>query len=468
MGFELTELQPPEVFARLRSGELDVGVVVIAHDRALPDTGVFQSRLLAEQPLMVAIPSRHRLAGRRHLSLASLAGEAWLLPARERFPEFRAEVDRLLAGCGVVPRRALDSSDDLAGARLVAAGVGVALVPAIAVPIMAAAVAAATVWRMRSGERQDLSIDLRQAIHGITPHYAWHPRINGLPHGHPLVFDNFFLLAPYKTRDSRTVMACGVYPHLAASWLRFLDCPPEWEKVLARFAQWDAFELEQAANAAGLPLTIARTVTEWAEHPQGAQLARTPVITLEKIADSPPQPFAAEKRPLSGVRVLSFTHAIAGPTVGRTLAEHGADVLNGTFPNHFEHDFVYNEANVGSRSANLDLRIAEHAARVQRLLADADVVVENHRPGTLARFGLSPEQLTARHPGIVCVSVSAYGPDGPWADRAGSRPPTGGSSKTKSGERDSNSRHPPWEGGALPTELPPPDGLRRARRGPSP
>ena len=151
-------------------------------------------------------------------------------------------------------------------------------------------------------------------------------------------------------------MASGVYPHQSASWLRFLGTPPDWEKIVAAFARWDSGELEEAANAQGLPLTIARTPQEWLEHPHGALLASKPVIEIEKIGDGDPQPFAPSERPLSGVRVLSFTHAVAGPTVGRTLAEQGADVLNVTYPNHFEHDFIYNEANVGSRSTTLDLQ----------------------------------------------------------------------------------------------------------------
>ena len=272
---------------------------------------------------------------------------------------------------------------------------------------------------MRGGIGQDLHLDLRQAVHGITPHYAWHPSLNGLAHSHALVFDNFFLLAPYKTRDGRTVMASGVYPHMAAAWLRFLDCPPEREKIVAAFARWDSAELEEAANAEGLPLTIARTPEEWLAHPPGALLAAKPVIEVEKIADSAPMPFVAAERPLSGVRVLSFTHAIAGPTVGRTLAEHGADVLNATFPNHFEHDFIYNEANVGSRSANLDLRVAEHRDRVEQLLTTTDVMVDNHRPNKMAEHGLGAEQLADRHPGIVSVSVCAYGHEGPWREWAG-------------------------------------------------
>ncbi len=289
----------------------------------------------------------------------------------------------------------------------------------IGIPIMAAAVGTAAVWKLRSGRGQDLHLDLRQAIHGITPHFAWHPTLNGLPHGHSLVCDNFFLLAPYRTRDGRIVMASGVYPHMAAAWLRFLDCPPAWERLMAAFAEWDSAELEDAANEEGLPLTIARSQAEWRAHPHGELLAAAPVIEVERIGDTPPRPFGAGERPLSGVRVLSFTHAVAGPTVGRTLAEHGADVLNGTFPDHLEHDFIYNEANVGSRSANLDLRLDGQRSRVEELLADADVVVNNHRRGKLERYGLGPDQLAERHPGTISVSVTAYGPRGPWRDRAG-------------------------------------------------
>jgi crotonobetainyl-CoA:carnitine CoA-transferase CaiB-like acyl-CoA transferase len=293
------------------------------------------------------------------------------------------------------------------------------LAAAFGVPVMACAVGAAAIWRMRGGTGQDLELDLRRAIHGINPSYTWHPTLNGLAHPHALALENFFTLAPYRTRDERIVMASGVYPHMVSAWLRFLDCPPEWEQLVKRFGQWDSHELEQRANAEGLPATVARTPGEWVAHPHGAHLAGTPVIRIEKLADSPPQPLPADERPLSGVRVLSFTHAVAGPTVGRTLAEHGADVLNATFPNHFEHDFIYNEANVGSRSANLDLRLPEHSARVRELLRDADVLVDNHRPGKLASNGFDQEHLRDANPGMVHVSVSAFGADGPWGGRAG-------------------------------------------------
>ena len=117
--------------------------------------------------------------------------------------------------------------------------------------------------------------------------------------------------------------------------------------------------------------------------------------------------------------MLSFTHAVAGPTVGRVLAEQGADVLGATRPNDFEHDWVYFEANVGSRSAWLDLTKDTGKANVDRLLRDAHVVVNNHRDLKLEKLGIDPHQLARTHPGLVHVSVTCYGSAGPWAHRGG-------------------------------------------------
>jgi crotonobetainyl-CoA:carnitine CoA-transferase CaiB-like acyl-CoA transferase len=289
----------------------------------------------------------------------------------------------------------------------------------IAIPIMGNAVAAAAMLRHRGGPGQDLHIDLRQAVHHITPNAFWHPTLAGDPPSSALVPDNPFLLIPYRTRDERTVMASGVYPHLAAKWCRFLDVPPDFAKVAAAFANWDAFELEEQANKAGLPMCVARTPEEWLAHPQGALLASQPVIGLTRIGDAPPRELGPAQRAFDGVRVLSFTHAIAGPTVGRTLAEHGADVLCATRPMDYEHDFIYAEANIGSRSANLDLTQDKGKAAVERLLADAHVVVNNHRGSKLEKLGIDPGQLAQTHPGLVHVSVTCYGSTGPWGQRGG-------------------------------------------------
>jgi crotonobetainyl-CoA:carnitine CoA-transferase CaiB-like acyl-CoA transferase len=289
----------------------------------------------------------------------------------------------------------------------------------IGIPIMANAVAALALHRHRDGPSQDLELDLRQAVHSINPAAFWHPTLNGELAPHPLVLDNPFLVIPYGTADGRRVMATGVYPHLAASWCRFLDVPPDMQRVAAAMSAWDAFELEEAASAAGLPVCVVRTPAEWLAHPQGALLAGQPVIGLERIGDAPQRDFGSAQRPFDDVRVLSFTHAVAGPTVGRTLAEQGADVLCATRPNDYEHEFIYAEANVGSRSAYLDLDSQIGQQRLATLLADADVVVNNHRGGSLERHGLEPRRLAERHPGLVQVSVTCYGSHGPWADRGG-------------------------------------------------
>jgi crotonobetainyl-CoA:carnitine CoA-transferase CaiB-like acyl-CoA transferase len=164
---------------------------------------------------------------------------------------------------------------------------------------------------------------------------------------------------------------------------------------------------------------VVRTPGEWLAHEQGALLAAQPVIGLQRIGDAPARDFGPADRPFGGVRVLSFTQAVAGPVVGRTLAEHGADVLCATRPNDYEHEFIYAEANVGSRSAYVDLGTPAGQERAATLLAGAGVVVNNHRTGSLERHGLDPHQLAERYPGLVYVSVTCYGSRGPWAGRGG-------------------------------------------------
>jgi crotonobetainyl-CoA:carnitine CoA-transferase CaiB-like acyl-CoA transferase len=290
---------------------------------------------------------------------------------------------------------------------------------AIGIPMMGNAVAAAAMHRLRGGPGQDLHLDLRQAVHHINPSYAWEPTLAGEFPSIALVLDNPFALIPYRTRDERTVMASAVYPHQAAKWCRFLDVPPDFGKVAKAFANWDAFALEDAANAVGLPACVARSAQEWQAHLHGALLAQQPVIGLTRIGDAPPKKLGTSDRPFGGVRVLSFTHAVAGPTVGRVLAEQGAEVLGASRPNDFEHDWVYFEANVGSRSAWLDLTQDTGKAKVDRLLGDAHIVVNNHRDRKLEKLGIDPRDLARTHPGLVHVSITCYGSTGPWASRGG-------------------------------------------------
>ncbi len=124
-------------------------------------------------------------------------------------------------------------------------------------------------------------------------------------------------------------------------------------------------------------------------------------------------------RPLSGVRVLDLTRILAGPVAGRTLAEHGADVLMVTAA-HLPQVIEYvRETSHGKRSCFLELKRPEDARQFAELARTADVIVDGYRPGRIAALGFGPAQLAALRPGIVHVSVSCFGSGGPFADRAG-------------------------------------------------
>lgn len=323
----------------------------------------------------------------------------------------------LLAGTGVSPAHTGGAITFLGRDPLFPSAVR--LGSAFALSAMAAAVGAAAIWRMRTGQGQDLLVDLRKAAHGINPEFTFHPTINGWPYPNPIGSFHPFTVFPFQTRDGRWVYPSAVYPAQQFAWTNFFECGANHRSIAKAIAGWNAEELEEAANAQGHTLCIARTTEEWARHPQGQYLAHEPVIAVRKIAESAPEPFGAAARPLSGIRVLSATHAVAGPVVGRTLAEQGAQVLQINHHDDFEHPWVYDDANVGFRSAFLDLKRPEARARAQGLAKHADVFVENYRGRKLAQFGFSPEQLAELRPGIIVVSVRCYGWGGPWAERGG-------------------------------------------------
>lgn len=135
-------------------------------------------------------------------------------------------------------------------------------------------------------------------------------------------------------------------------------------------------------------------------------------------------------RPLAGIRVLELGNYIAAPTAGRLLADFGADVVKVERPgtgdelrrwrlHAGETSMLYRAINRGKRSVVLDLRSDEGREAVLALAAEADVLLENFRPGTLERWGLSPAELEARNPGLVLVRISAFGQTGPLSPRPG-------------------------------------------------
>ncbi|MBI3326725.1 MAG: CoA transferase [Nitrospinae bacterium] len=122
---------------------------------------------------------------------------------------------------------------------------------------------------------------------------------------------------------------------------------------------------------------------------------------------------------LEGVRVLDLCIILAGPTLGRTLAEFGADVIKIDNPTRGGFVASHNDVNRGKRSILLDLKSEAGRDVFWRLLADADVVAQNYRAGKLAKLGLSYEEVRQRRPDIVYASLNAFGHLGPWAGRPG-------------------------------------------------
>lgn len=281
------------------------------------------------------------------------------------------------------------------------------------VSVAAAALAAATVWRQRGGQRQLVSVDMRHAaieflsehlvsIEGALPEDPW-DRIAGA----------------YRCGDGRWVRLHTNFPHHRDGMLKLLGCAYDRDAVATALKGWTGFQLEDAAAEAGLCASAMRSFAEWDAHPHGQAVPTVPVVRITRIGDAPARGMAAGDRPLSGVRVLDLTRVIAGPVCGRTLAAHGADVLavaSSRVPNLPR---LITDTGRGKLSCDIDLRDGWGREKLEELLAGADVFVQGYRPGAIAAHGFSPADAARIRPGIVYVSLSAYGHAGPWAARRG-------------------------------------------------
>jgi crotonobetainyl-CoA:carnitine CoA-transferase CaiB-like acyl-CoA transferase len=286
---------------------------------------------------------------------------------------------------------------------------------AAATAIGAAATIAAQTWRDATGQGQEVTVDVRRAAESLVSFLR--QRVDGPPMERPGTWSSTTHL--FQANGGRWIHLHGGFPHLADGTLRVLDCPPDRGSIAAAVAERDPYELEEALAAAGMCGAVARTREEWLDHPQAQALAPLGRVVVRKIADGPAVPATDGERPYGEVRVLDLTRLLAGPTVGRTLAEHGADVLLVNSPNLDNIDPFVIDTSHGKRSTCLDLDDEQDADRLRALAAEADVFVQGYRGDSLAKRGFGPEALTKGHPGLVYVSVNCYGPVGPWRDRPG-------------------------------------------------
>ena len=291
--------------------------------------------------------------------------------------------------------------------------------------IALAALAAAHCRHLRTGRRQQVSVDQRHAaIECRSDHYF---AIDGKP-----VRFNDPLTGLYPCGEGGWVRIHANFAHHREGALALLRSAPSREAIAAALRGEDAVDFEAKAAALGLPIVALRNFEQWDHHPQALALESLPTLTITRIGDAPPMvarfagdgeagshpATASATTALGPVRVLELTRILAGPVCGRTLAAYGAEVLLVNSPNLPNIDAIADTSR-GKLSAHLDLRHEADCAIMGQLLQTADVFIQGYRPTAIAALGFGPQALARDHPGIVYASLSAWGPAGPWRSRRG-------------------------------------------------
>lgn len=287
----------------------------------------------------------------------------------------------------------------------------------------AAGLAASVLGRLRrGGAPQAVTLDRTHAVLDSCAHVL----VDGVA---PTVWDKLSgLYACGPDGETGWVRIHANFAHHRDGALKLLGLPPgpdtARDAVQQALRGWDAEGFEAAAAEAGLVVAAARSFEQWDAHPQGQALSGRPPLSIERIGDAPPTgplrwpSLAAGARPLAGLRVLDLTRILAGPVAGRSLAAWGADVMLVNSPRLPNIPSIADTSR-GKRSVLLDLDTEADRRTFDRLVADAHVFLQGYRPGGLAARGYGPQALAERRPGIVALSLSAYGPEGPWAGRRG-------------------------------------------------
>jgi crotonobetainyl-CoA:carnitine CoA-transferase CaiB-like acyl-CoA transferase len=323
--------------------------------------------------------------------------------------------------------------------------------------IAASALAAAQVHHDRGGPIQNVSVDIDHACAECRSEQFW--RIDGTPT--PELWDR--IAGTYRCGDGRWVRVHTNFAHHRDGVLLLLGCAYDKAAVQSALSGWNAEDFETQATTQGLVVAMMRSFDEWDVHPQAAAVRALPLWDAVQLDDAPALPWPsgggagrtnpvrperneavrperketvrpelvegqrAEQgfdklspngRPLQGLRVLDLTRIIAGPVATRSLASHGADVMTVTAAHLPSIDAVVDTGR-GKRACFVDLREASGREALASLVASCDVFVQGYRPGALEALGFGVHDLARRRPGIVVVSLSAYGHEGPWAGKRG-------------------------------------------------
>jgi crotonobetainyl-CoA:carnitine CoA-transferase CaiB-like acyl-CoA transferase len=277
----------------------------------------------------------------------------------------------------------------------------------------AVAIAMADIRELQTGKRPSIAIDANAVTASLRSSKYVH--VDGKP---PPERDN--VTGFYPAAAGRwNYFHCNHPPHEQAL-LAVLGVQKDRAKVAQAAAGWDAFELEAAVHEAGGLAPVVRTPEEWRALPNTPALAREPLVEIRKIGESAPIPLpAGAGRALQGLKVLDLTRVLAGPTCARLLAESGAEVFKITCDRHPDTPSLEWDTGYGKRKVTLNIDTPAGHARFTELVRGCDVFSQAYRPGALAKLGFGPEQAAALRPGIVYVSLNAFGHTGEWKSRRG-------------------------------------------------
>src|SRR5438045_1377084 len=261
--------------------------------------------------------------------------------------------------------------------------------------IAATGLAAAQIWKSRSGQSQDVAVDMRHAV--VECRSERYLRVDGKPP--PPAWDA--IAGIYKTRDQRFVRLHTNFRHHRDAVCKVLNCKPERDEVQAALMQWDGEAFETAAYAGGCVVALMRPFDEWSDLPHAKALAALAPILIEKIGDAAPKPWPAGDRPLEGVRVLDLSRVMAGPVAGRTLAVHGADVLLISGPDLPAIPWLTIDTGRGKLASFVELKSDQGRGVLRDLLASADIFSQGYRPRAIAGLGFSPADAARINPGLL-------------------------------------------------------------------
>lgn len=204
------------------------------------------------------------------------------------------------------------------------------------------------------------------------------------------------------------------------------DCVDLIESHMKKFSAVELEEMNAKHRQAGVTCL---KYEEFKKTNYGQSKLDLPPWTLENLETStPPVPFPARSstenkpQPLAGIRVLELCRIIAGPVIGRTLAEYGADVMKVTAPHLSDVSFFQVDGNMGKHATELDLHDPNSRRIFESLVQSADIIIDGYRPGSLDRLGYGPSQILEltrpRNKGIIYISESCFGAIPPSSNEA--------------------------------------------------